>query len=146
MLHMGKREHSLSFIRSPFQDVFFSTWKQTVPFKSWFIDADTMYQHTKHRLSKKIKRKIAIIFLSIGLKMCFGCSKAPSHRDCSFEYLQHKIGLRYKQNKFQLALLSGGLTKDIRSFLLIVFLNSELYFAVSYFLPPMAPNKNSRRK
>ena len=31
--------------------------------------------------------KIDIIFLSISRNMCFRCSKEPSHRDVSFEYL-----------------------------------------------------------
>ena len=33
-----------------------------------------------------LKRKIAIIFLSISLNMRFGCSKEPSHRDGSLEH------------------------------------------------------------
>ena len=37
--------------------------------------------------------KIVNIFLSIGLNICFGCSKEPSHRDGSFEYSQHILGL-----------------------------------------------------
>ena len=41
--------------------------------------------------------------------MCFGCLKEPSHRDGSFEYLQHMFWLRYKKNIFSYALLSGGL-------------------------------------
>ena len=54
-------------------------------------------------------RKIAIIFLSISLNMCFGCSKEPSHpdRDGSFEYPQHMFWLRNKKNNFQLHTLSG---------------------------------------
>ena len=35
---------------------------------------------------------VIIIFLSISLNMCFGCSKEPSHRDGSFEYPQHMFG------------------------------------------------------
>ena len=50
---------------------------------------------------KKKKRKIAIIFLSISLNMCFGCSKEPSHRDGSFEYPQHMFWLRNKKNNIQ---------------------------------------------
>ena len=30
------------------------------------------------QLSKNFQRKIVIIFLSISLNMCFGCSKEPS--------------------------------------------------------------------
>ena len=47
--------------------------------------------------------------------MCFVCSKEPSHRDHSFEYLhrsfeypQHMFWLRNKK-KISYALLSGGL-------------------------------------
>ena len=46
--------------------------------------------------SKNNLRKIAIIFLSISLNMCFGCSKEWSHRDGSFEYPQHMFWLRNK--------------------------------------------------
>ena len=35
-------------------------------------------QETQSQLSKIFQRKIAIIFLSIILNMCFGCSKEPS--------------------------------------------------------------------
>ena len=57
-----------------------------------------------HRTSfSKINwRKIAIIFLSIGLSMCFGCLKEPSYQDASFEYRQHMVRLRNKKNNFQL--------------------------------------------
>ena len=34
--------------------------------------------HAQGQLSKKIERKIAIIFLSITLNLCFGCSKELS--------------------------------------------------------------------
>ena len=33
--------------------------------------------------------------------MCFGCLKEPSHRDGSFEYQQHMISSRNKNNNFQ---------------------------------------------
>ena len=43
---------------------------------------------------KKIsERKITIYSLFISLKICFGCSKEPSHRDGSFEcptYVLHE--------------------------------------------------------
>ena len=45
-------------------------------------------------LYKKIKHKIVIIFLSISLNMCFGCSEEPSHRDIFFENLQHMFWSR----------------------------------------------------
>ena len=55
---------------------------------------------------KQIKMcKIVIIFLSISLNMCFGCSKEPSHGDGSFEYPQHMFRLRNKKNNFQLRTL-----------------------------------------
>ena len=50
-------------------------------------------------------RKNVIIFLSISLNMCFGCSKGLSHRDSSFEYPQHLFWLRNKKNNFQLRTL-----------------------------------------
>ena len=59
--------------------------------------------------STKKVLKIAIIFLSISLNMCFGCSKEPSYRDGSFEYPQHMFWLRNKKNNFSYAFLSGGL-------------------------------------
>ena len=34
-------EHILSFNSSPFKDVAFSAWKQTIPLKNWLIDTDT---------------------------------------------------------------------------------------------------------
>ena len=53
-------------------------------------------------IKQNILAKIAIIFLSISLSMCFGYSKEPSHRDGSFEYPQHMFWLRNKKNNFQL--------------------------------------------
>ena len=58
-----------------------------------------------HSWSKNNLRKIVIIFLSISLNMCFGCSKELSHWDGSFEYPQHMFWLRNKKNNVQ----SGGL-------------------------------------
>ena len=46
---------------------------------------------------KKNQRKSVIIFLSISLNMCFGCSKEPPHWDGSFEYPQHMFWLRNKK-------------------------------------------------
>ena len=43
------------------------------------------------------KETIAIFVLSISLNICFGCSKEPSHRDCSLEYPQHMFWLRNKK-------------------------------------------------
>ena len=65
--------------------------------------------HTYGQLSKIFQRKIAIIFLSISLNMCFGCSKEQSHRDGSFEYQQHMFWLKNKKIIFSNAPLSGGL-------------------------------------
>ena len=53
-------------------------------------------------------RKIVIIFLPIGLNMCFGCPKEQSHRDDSFEYPQHMFWLRNKKNNFQLRTYLGA--------------------------------------
>ena len=62
------------------------------------------------QLSKIFKPRNVIIFLSISLNMCFGCSKEPSHRDGSFEYPKHMFWLRNKKKViFSYALLSGGL-------------------------------------
>ena len=46
--------------------------------------------------------KIVIIFLSINLDMCCGCSKEPSHWDSSFEYPQHMFWLRKKKTQFSI--------------------------------------------
>ena len=64
-----------------------------------------VYMKAYGQLSKKFKRKIAIIFLLISLNMCFGCSKEPSQREGSFEYPQHMFLLRKKKNNFQLRTL-----------------------------------------
>ena len=61
----------------------------------------------KFPVKPKNKHKIAIIFLSISLNMCFGCSKEMSHGDGSFEYPQHMFCLRNK-NIFQLHTLIWG--------------------------------------
>ena len=58
--------------------------------------------------SKIFECKIAIIFFSINVNMCFGCSKEPSHRDGSFEYPQHMFWLRNKKNNFLLCTLILG--------------------------------------
>ena len=55
-----------------------------------------------------IKHKNAIIFISISLNMCFGCSNEPSHRDSSFEYPQHMFWLRNKKDNFHLHTLIWG--------------------------------------
>ena len=62
----------------------------------------TKTKYSKGQLSKNNLRKIVIIFLTISLNMCFGCSKEPSHRDGSFEYPQHIFWLRNKKIKFSL--------------------------------------------
>ena len=46
-----------------------------------------------------------IIFLSISLNMCFGCSKELSHRDSSFVYPKHMFWLKNKKTNFQLCTL-----------------------------------------
>ena len=50
-------------------------------------------------VKQKCRRKIAIIFLSISLNMCFG--------DGYFEYLQHMFWLRKKKIIYSHALLFG---------------------------------------
>ena len=54
------------------------------------------------QISKFVQRKIAIIYSSISLYMCFGCSKEPSHYDSSFEYPQHWFWLRNKKKIFSI--------------------------------------------
>ena len=56
-------------------------------------------------IAKNSLRKIAIIFLSISLNMCFGCSKEPSHQYGSFEYPKHMFWLRNEKNNFKLRTL-----------------------------------------
>ena len=43
-------------------------------------------------MNRNFQHKIVNIFLPIILRICFGCSKEPSHSDGSFEYLQHIFG------------------------------------------------------
>ena len=91
-------------------------WLQTAKeYKQWVMvirERRHWMPLAKGQLSKNNLRKIEIIFLSISLNMCFGCSKEPSHRDGSFEYPQQKI----RKNNFQLRTLiwrpalSSGLT------------------------------------
>ena len=66
-----------------------------------------MLSTAKGQLSKNNLRKIAIIFFSISLNMCFGCSKEPSHRDGSFEYPQHMFWMGNKDNGFTICTLIG---------------------------------------
>ena len=40
-------------------------------------------------LTNLLQRQIVVVFLSISLNVCFGCSKEPSHSDGSFDYPQH---------------------------------------------------------
>ena len=62
-----------------------------------------------HRpVKQKYLHKIVIMFLSISLNTCFGCSKEPSNRDGSFEYPQDMFWLRNKKNNFQLRTLIWG--------------------------------------
>ena len=87
------------------------------------------------QLSKIVEGIITIIFLSISLNMCFGCSKEPSHRDGSFEYPQHMFWMRNKKNNFQLRSLIWGPDIDV-SFVLqycmtiknICWKKDQLYF------------------
>ena len=54
---------------------------------------------------QNIQRKTVNIFLPIIFGISFGCSKEPSHRDCSFEYPQHMFWLRNKKIIFLLRTL-----------------------------------------
>ena len=69
----------------------------------WFMP--TKFRQKKCQLSNIFERKIAIVFLSICLNMCFGCSKELSHRAGSFEYPQHMFWLRNKNDNFHLRTL-----------------------------------------
>ena len=60
------------------------------------------------QLSKIFAGKILIIFLPSNLNICFGCSKEPSHRGGSFEYLQHMFWLRNKKINFHVHTLISG--------------------------------------
>ena len=51
-------------------------------------------------IGKYFAHKIGNIFLDISLNVCFGCLKELSHRDGSFEYLQHMFWLRNKKITF----------------------------------------------
>ena len=66
------------------------------------------YLNAWGQLGKNNLHKIAIIFLSISLNMCFRCSKEPSHQEGSFEYPQHMFWLRNKKNNFQLRTFIWG--------------------------------------
>ena len=50
----------------------------------WSNEHGTLYPQVQIRIV--CAPKFAFISLSIHLNMCFGCSKEPSHWDCSFEY------------------------------------------------------------
>ena len=58
------------------------------------------FPYSKVQLSKYSEHKNCDFFLSINLNMCFGCSKEPSHWDGSFEYPQHMLWIRNKENSF----------------------------------------------
>ena len=59
--------------------------------------------------------KIEFISLPINLKMCFGCSKEPSHWDGSFEYPQHMFWLWKKKRNFFLYTFWGPVYCDFLS-------------------------------
>ena len=81
------------------------------------------YKHRKYTIlntgpvKQKHLLKIAVIYLSISLNMCFRCSKEPSHQDGSFEYPQHMFWLRNKKDTFLLRSLILG--PDWRSYALL---------------------------
>ena len=78
-----------------------------MPFSVLTVPGDILETDVKGEFNSNL-HKIAIIFLTIRLNMCFGCSKEPSHRDGSFEYPQHMFWLRNKKNNFQLCTLILG--------------------------------------
>ena len=79
--------------------------KTFAAYTHWNCFIEMLQTSIKGQLSKIFERKIVIIFLSISLNLCFGCSKEPSHRDGSFEYPQHMFWLKNKNNNFQLRTL-----------------------------------------
>ena len=95
------------------------------------------------RWVEKCQCKIAIIFLSISLSMCFGCLKEPSHWDGSYEYPQHMFWLRNKKINFSYALLSGGLwsAKQLtRAGIFWVFSGAEIRPHSQWYLGDFFPN------
>ena len=62
--------------------------------------------HYQVYINKKFQRIIVNISILINLKICFGCSKEPSHRDGSFEDPQHLFWLRNKKIRFSLRTLN----------------------------------------
>ena len=46
-----------------------------------------------------------MVFLSINLNMCFGCSKEPSQWDGCFEYPQHIFWMRNNEHNFPIRTL-----------------------------------------
>ena len=67
-----------------------------------------------------------IIFLSISLNVCFGCSKDLFHRAGSFEYPQHMFWLRNKNNNFLLrTFILGPINIEFNPLYTGTFTNSE---------------------
>ena len=52
------------------------------------------------KINTHFKCKLANIFLSIIVNICFGSSKEPSHPDGSFEYPQHIFGWEIRKLVF----------------------------------------------
>ena len=87
---------------------------------------------TLYKVKQNNLPKIGIIFLSISLNMCFGCSKEPSHRDGSFEYPQHMFWLRNKKINFHLRTIIWGPALDCTPLRTQCFRN--IFFHVSDWL------------
>ena len=73
-----------------------------------------------------------IIFLSISLNICLGCSKELSHRDGSFEYPQHMFWLRNNRISLKVHTLIW------RSEPVHIFSNLELSNNISERIGPLA--------
>ena len=108
---LGKSKMTYPARLEPFSTFILSVWEK----RELWQDCEYMYACLSFYSSidpdrKFCEPKIVIFFLPISLNMCFGCLKEPSHWDGSFEYPQHMFWMRNKENIFQYALLSEGLS------------------------------------
>ena len=81
------------------------------------------------------QHKIAIIFLSISLNICYGCSKEPSHLDGSFEYRQHMLWMRNKEDSFPIhtSIWKPDMDAKLCRTWLAIFIRSQLIWICTVF-------------